>query len=227
MLKLPKELENISIEVKRKRIKNIIFKIKDDGILAISIPWYVSYEYVEKLLVIRKDWILENIKKLKNMSDEKIKYINGDILNIFDKKFLLEVVESQKDNVLFKDDRLYLFTSRIDDRDYKKKIIDYWYREQGKIILKEMLEKWLLITNKSINKLTIKTLKRNWGFCEVGKKNINLNSELLKQDRRFVEYVILHEIAHLEHPNHSKNFYNYVARFMPDWKERKRLGKIR
>ncbi len=144
------------------------------------------------------------------MSDEKIKYINGDILNIFDKKFLLEVVESQKDNVLFKDDRLYLFTSRIDDRDYKKKIIDYWYREQGKIILKEMSEKWLLITNKSINKLlitnksinklTIKTLKRNWGSCEVGKKNINLNSELLKQDRRFVEYVILHEIAHLEHP---------------------------
>lgn len=226
MLKLPKELENISIEVKRKRIRNIIFKIKDDGILAISIPWHVSYKYIEKLLVIRKDWILENIKKLKNMSDEKIKYINGDILNIFDKKFLLEVVESQKDNVLFKDDRLYLFTSRIDDRDYKKKIIDYWYREQGKIILKEMLEKWLLITNKSINKLTIKTLKRNWGSCEVGKKNINLNSELLKQDRRFVEYVILHEIAHLEHPNHSKNFYNYVARFMPDWKERKKLGKL-
>ena len=89
-----------------------------------------------------------------------------------------------------------------------------------------MLEKWLLITNKSINKLTIKTLKRNWGSCEVGKKNINLNSELLKQDRRFVEYVILHEIAHLEHPNHSKNFYNYVARFMPDWKERKKLGKL-
>ncbi len=130
MLKLPKELENISIEVKRKRIKNIIFKIKDDGILAISIPWHVSYEYVEKLLVIRKDWILENIKKLENISDKKIKYITGDILNIFDKKFLLEVVESQKDNVLFKDDRLYLFTSRIDDRDYKKKIIDYWYREQ-------------------------------------------------------------------------------------------------
>lgn len=227
MLKLPKELENISIEVKRKRIKNIIFKIKDDGILAISIPWHVSYEYVEKLLVIRKDWILENIKKLENISDKKIKYITGDILNIFDKNFLLEVVESQKDNVLFKDDRLYLFTSRIDDRDYKKKIIDYWYREQGKIILKEILEKWLLITDKSINKFTIKTLKRNWGSCEVEKKNINLNSELLKQDRRFVEYVILHEIAHLEHPNHSKNFYNYVARFMPDWKERKRLGKIR
>ena len=68
MLKLPKELENISIEVKRKRIRNIIFKIKDDGILAISIPWHVSYKYIEKLLVIRKDWILENIKKLKYIS---------------------------------------------------------------------------------------------------------------------------------------------------------------
>ena len=223
MLKLPKELENISIEVKRKRIKNIIFKIKDEGVLAISIPWHVSYEYVEKLLVIRKDWILENIKKLKNISDGKIKYTTGDILNIFDKKFLLEVVESQKDNILFKDDKLYLFTLRIDDRDYKKKIIDYWYREQGKIILKEILEKWLLITDKSINKFTIKTLKRNWGSCNYRKRHINLNSEMLKKDIRFIEYVILHEVAHLEHPDHSKSFYNYVAQYMPDWKERKNL----
>lgn len=226
MLKIPKELENISVEIKRKKIKNIIFKIKDEGILAISIPWNVSYEYVEKLLAIRKDWILENIKKLKKISDGKIKYETGDILNIFDAKVSL-VVEKSDENIIYNENgKLYLLLNEVDDREYRKKMVDFWYREQGKIILNKMLEEWLLITGKFVNKLTIKTLKRNWGSCEVGKKNINLNSELLKQDRRFVEYVILHEIAHLEHPNHSKDFYNYIEKFMPDWKERKKLGKL-
>lgn len=227
MLKIPKELENISVEIKRKKIKNIIFKIKDESTLSISIPWNVSYEYVEKLLAIRKDWILENIKKLKNISDEKIKYETGDILNIFDAKISLVVEKSDKNIIYNENGKLYLLLTEVNDREYRKKMVDFWYREQGKIILNKMLEEWLLITGKFVNKLTIKTLKRNWGSCEVGKKNINLNSELLKQDRRFVEYVILHEIAHLEYPNHSKDFYNYIEKFMPDWKERKKLVKIR
>ena len=45
----------------------------------------------------------------------------------------------------------------------------------------------------------------------------------MKKNIRFIEYVILHEIAHLVHPNHSKAFYNYIEIFMPDWKERKSL----
>lgn len=226
MLKIPKELENISVEIKRKKIKNIIFKIKDESTLSISIPWNVSYEYVEKFLATRKDWILENIKKLKKISDGKIKYETGDILNIFDANISLVVEKSDKNIIYNENGKLYLLLNEVDDREYRKKMVDFWYREQGKIILNKMLEEWLLITGKFVNKLTIKTLKRNWGSCEVGKKNINLNSELLKQDRRFVEYVILHEIAHLEHPNHSKDFYNYIEKFMPDWKERKKLGKL-
>lgn len=226
MLKLPKELENISVEIRRKKIKNIIFKIKDEGVLAISIPWQTSYEYVENLLEKRKNWILKTVKKVNKISNEKIKYETGDILNIFSRKFLLVVEKSERDEIIYKDEKLYLFTKNINDREYKKRIVDSWYREKGKSILGKLIEEWLLITNKSINKLTIKTLKRNWGSCEVGKKNINLNSELLKQDMKFVEYVILHEIAHLEHPNHSKNFYNYIEKFMPDWKERKKLGRM-
>lgn len=227
MLKLPKELENISVEIKRKRIKNIIFKIKDGGILTISIPWHVSYEYIEKLLEKRKEWILTGIKKIEKIHQNEIQYVTGDILNIFSKKFSLVVVESKKDEMIYKDEKLYLFTKKINDREYKKRIADYWYRERAKVILGKLIEEWLIETNKSINKFTIKTLKRNWGSCEVAKKNINLNSELLKQDMRFAEYVILHEIAHLEHPNHSKNFYNYIEKYMPDWRERKKLGKIK
>ena len=105
----------------------------------------------------------------------------------------------------------------------KKEIVNSWYREEGKKVFVPVVENYLNLTGKKINKLTVKTLKSNWGSCNYKKGYINLNSEMMKKDIKFIEYVILHEIAHLEHPDHSRNFYGYIEKFMPDWKERKKL----
>lgn len=227
MLKLPESLKNIKVNIKRKKIKSIILKVnKTTEELQISLPEGVPLTLVENMIVRKEKWILENLSKVKTIKKNRLEYKTGDVLNIFEKKFLLVVMESDRDSILFKDNKLYVFTKYPNDREYKKDIVNYWYREQGKTILGDILKTYLQITKKRINKFTIKTLKRNWGSCEVYKKNINLNSELLKQNRKFAEYVVLHEVAHLEHPNHSKNFYDYVAKFMPDWKVRSKLGRI-
>ena len=134
------------------------------------------------------------------------------------------ILEESKNNCIEKNDSsIILYTSFPNNYEAKHKIVNVWYREKSKEIFVPILEKYLGLTGKNIEKLTIKTLKRNWGSCNYRKRHINLNSEMLKKDIRFIEYVILHEVAHLEHPNHSKSFYNYVAQYMPDWKERKNL----
>ena len=65
-------------------------------------------------------------------------------------------------------------------------------------------------------------MKTRWGSCNVKTKNINLNLELIKKPQECIEYVVLHELAHLKHPNHSKQFWEYVGMHMPDWKLRKK-----
>ena len=66
-----------------------------------------------------------------------------------------------------------------------------------------------------------------WGSCQTVKGIITLNSKLIEKPLRCIEYVVLHEFAHFIHPNHSKEFYDFVASLMPDWKERKiELEKI-
>lgn len=227
MLKLPESLKNIKVDIKRKKIKSIILKVnKNTEELQVSLPEGVPLTLVENMILRKEKWILESLSKVKMVKKNQVEYKTGDILNIFEKKFTLIVNESERDSILFRDNKLYLFTKSPNDREHKKDMVNYWYREQGKIILGEILKNYLQLTKKRINKFTIKTLKRNWGSCEVYRKNINLNSELLKQSRKFAEYVVLHEVAHLEHPNHSKSFYDYVERFMPDWKKRSKLGRI-
>ena len=70
-------------------------------------------------------------------------------------------------------------------------------------------------------KLRIRTMKSCWGSCLVNKGIITLNRKLLMKPRECIEYVVIHELCHFIHPNHSKEFYKFMEQFMPDWKERK------
>jgi len=69
-----------------------------------------------------------------------------------------------------------------------------------------------------VEKVAIKPMKTRWGSCNYVKKYINLNTELIKRTPFEIEYVILHELTHLKYPNHGKGFYNYIERYMPNYK---------
>lgn len=70
-------------------------------------------------------------------------------------------------------------------------------------------------------KLRVRTMESCWGSCLVNKGIITLNRKLLMKPRECIEYVVVHELCHFIHPNHSKQFYGFMEQFMPDWKERK------
>ena len=70
-------------------------------------------------------------------------------------------------------------------------------------------------------KLRVRTMRSCWGSCLVNKGIITLNRKLLMKPRECIEYVVVHELCHFIHPNHSKQFYGFMEQFMPDWKERK------
>lgn len=71
--------------------------------------------------------------------------------------------------------------------------------------------------------VTVRTMKTRYGSCSVGRGRITLNAMLLKAPAASAEYVVLHELAHFLHPNHSKAFYAFIERYMPDWRERERM----
>lgn len=74
------------------------------------------------------------------------------------------------------------------------------------------------------NKITIKQIKYAWGSCS-SKKNITLNLELIKYSQQAIRYVILHELCHLKYMNHSKDFWNLVEKYMPNYKQVKKEFK--
>ena len=73
-------------------------------------------------------------------------------------------------------------------------------------------------------KITIKPLKYAWGSCS-SKKNISFNSELIYKEKDVIDYVVVHELAHIVHKNHSTAFYKMIAKYLPDYKNRENLFK--
>ena len=90
-------------------------------------------------------------------------------------------------------------------------------QEQFKQIIEKNANELIKMTGLIPNKIRIKDIKYAWGSCS-SKKNITLNLELIKYSQEAIRYVMLHELCHIKYMNHSKDFWNMVAYYMPDYK---------
>ena len=92
------------------------------------------------------------------------------------------------------------------------------------LIVKNSIEKYSKLLKTKPNKVRIKDLKYAWGSCS-SNKNISINMKLANKNEKTIEYVVLHEMCHLKHMNHSKKFWNLVEKYMPEYKEHKKMLK--
>ena len=97
-------------------------------------------------------------------------------------------------------------------------------KEEFKSIIEKNVNELIKQTGLMPNKITIKQIKYAWGSCS-STKNITLNLELIKYSRQAIRYVILHELCHIKYMNHSKDFWNLVEKYMPNYKQVKKEFK--
>ena len=103
----------------------------------------------------------------------------------------------------------------------KKEDIDKWYNKQAKKVFKERLDTIYNTFSEDIPypKLTIRTMKTRWGVCNKKLEKVTLNYNLIYMDRKYLDYVIVHELSHFIHFDHSKEFWNLVSQNEPNYKQ--------
>lgn len=105
--------------------------------------------------------------------------------------------------------------------------IDKWYKKEAKILFQDHLDKMYHSFSKKIPypDLKIRKMTTRWGVCNTKTKTITLNLELMKREEKYLDYVIIHELSHLIHANHSPKFWNLVEENYPNYKEIKKQMK--
>ncbi len=221
-------IDNLVIEVLRKKIKNINLRIDKDKHITMSANNKVGINKLEDFAKLKKDWIIKSINKIESNSKnvKHLEYVNGEIIKIQDQRYVLCVILSNKNKVLVKDKFIDLYITDTTNYDKKKYIMDKFLSNIASEIFEESLNNMLeLIKIYGVNKpvMKIRKMKSRWGSCNKSKKVITINLELVKVEKSCLEYVILHELVHFLVSGHNKYFYNYMSILMPDWKTRKKL----
>ena len=197
-------INNIEYEVviEKKNNKNTYIRIRDNKIY-ITTNYFVNKSYIENLLDKNYDVIKKMIEKCnqKLERNNRFYYLNKEYDIIFVNYCDIEI----NNNKIF-----------VKSEDYLNK----WLKKNTEIIFKERLDYIYNLFEENIPypKLKIRKMKTRWGVCNKN-NSITLNSELIKYGYEQIDYVIVHELSHFIHFDHSRNFWNLVSKYCKNYKE--------
>jgi predicted metal-dependent hydrolase len=229
-----------NITIIRKKMDNAIIRITPTGKIKVFAPIGTSVLAINKFIKSNEKWIntnletvLDNLKKkiaLNNLEKNRKTFENGDVIYILGKPYKLQIVMSHQnkveiDNYDENSRYLFLYINMNNDIDMRKDIIYDWLKEKLFSILVDLNKKYGEITGYYPKEIKIRDMKSLWGSCNVREKKITYNLHLIEKPIESIEYVVLHEISHIPYPNHQKEFWNFVGKYMPDWKARKNMLK--
>ena len=221
------EGREICYRLERKNVKNLNLRVRKDGSVFASANDRVPCEEIDLFIQSKASYILKVIDHFREMAQYKPQpkqYVSGETFYIQGRGLRLQVSQAKKDAISSDGVYIFLEVKDINDVEKKRRIVTRFLDQECKTVFSEVIEDlYPLVKKYGIEKptLRIRDMETRWGSCLTKKRVITLNKRLLESPRNCIEYVVMHELCHLIHPNHSKQFYSFLTMLMPDWKERK------
>ena len=212
---------DLIIDVVQKNIKNLHLSVyPPDGKIKVAAPDKMDLDSIRIYVISKLGWIRKQQSKFLNQERESVReFINRESHYFLGKRYLLNIIESEAPSKIeIKYKTLNLYVRPNSDLLKKKELLDEWYRNQLRQILKKIVVKWEERIGIKIEELYIKKMRTKWGSCNIESKRIWINLELAKKDIECIEYILVHEMVHFLERNHNNNFIAYMNRFLPEWK---------
>lgn len=225
---LPKSQKEITVSINRKQMKTCRLKVYPNQTVVISIPISVTNEWVSNYLGQKSEWIEKKLERFSATTGyaSTNEIHNGYSIKMFGEDLIFVVSESLKNYIYREGKKICIGNVNANNQDQIMKQFETWWRKESLAYFESRVIKLYPIIKKygkPYPKIQIKKMKTLWGSCSVNRNVITLNQYLIKAKPACIDYVILHELIHFIYPNHSKQFYDFLSIYMPDWKERKKI----
>jgi predicted metal-dependent hydrolase len=215
---------NFQYKIIFSRRRTISINIRPDLGIVVKAPYRTPVGSIQKLVAEKSDWIIKTLNKFNSLIrlDNRIGYSNGDSLLLFGRMHILKLVQSDK------------YSVRLGNNDT---IEAGFKKDNNPLIIRTLLEDWFKFVARA--KLTVqfretlakykdygllpagfvvRTMKTRWGSCS-SKGKIAISYDLIRLDDIYSEYVMIHELCHLKHHNHSASYYKLLSEVYPNWKK--------
>ncbi|WP_338848907.1 SprT family zinc-dependent metalloprotease [Massilia sp. W12] len=223
-------LGDLSIEVVKKNIKNIHLSVYPPlGRVRIAAPLYMELETIRLFVISKLDWIKREQRKiLDQVREAPHEFLERESHYVWGKRYLLRVQEHDAAPALELQHSHLLLRWRPDTPEARKEeLLNGWYRELIKAEIPGLLQKWQPLMGVQAARVFVQHMKTKWGSCNPAAAYIRLNSELAKKPPECLEYIVVHELAHLIEPTHNTRFVRLMDQFLPNWKHvRQELNRL-
>lgn len=196
---------NYNVIIEKKNNKNLYIRVKDDFTIHVTTNYLTPKFEIKRILN-------NNVDYLKRMIDKKVKeQEKNKHVYILDEKYDL-VFSNVFKGVEIDSNKIYACD---------QKMFDKWYKKEIQKIFEKRLEKMYNLFDEKIAypSLKIRLMKTRWGVCNIKTKTVTLNSKLIEYKIEALDYVIVHELSHLIHFNHSKDFWALVEKYVPNYRK--------
>lgn len=228
------KLHGLTINLQFKLVKNITLRIKENGDIFFTAPIGMSVSEGQRFLESREQWLRQKLQQvLQEQSQQKQepKYSMGELpfdgqhVWLWGRRLPAHFLLSSKKHGTYEvqaDAVNFYYHSELSEK-ARCAFVEYFYKQEISGRGEQLLQAWEKKMGVHHTGLKVHRMKTRWGSCNVRTGGINLNTLLACWPQECLEYIVVHELAHLHEANHSPRFHAIVERYLPEWRERKKM----
>ena len=222
-------IDGIEIEVQKKNINNLHLYVKPpDAKVLITCPKRLKEKEIKRFVYEHKDWIIkkraEVLSRQENLP-KKCGYKTGESFYLWGKEYKITALDKRRFSIeLFENSVVITYPEDMPFEKLEKHIKEF-YRAELKKKVDVLLPLWEEKTGFRCSSYQTKDMKTRWGTCNTKTKKVWFSLRLAKNDEEYLNYVILHELAHTSVPNHSAEFKALLNKYMPSFRETEKKMK--
>lgn len=217
-------VRGINIDVVYKDIKNLHIAVYPPaGRVRVAAPDRLSEDQIRLAVIQRLPWIKRQRQQLHNADRQSAReMVTGESHYVSGVRRRLKVIEQPgRPRVEIDRDRLLLYVPEGTDAAARLRVLHDWHRRLLRVEVPRTIANWEPVINRSVPRWSIRRMKTKWGSCNRETGHLWFNLELAKKHPLCLEYVVVHEMAHLLERHHGERFTTLMDGFLPDWRARR------
>ena len=216
------KLGDLSIDVTRKNIKNVHLSVHPpDGRVTLAAPSATRLDVARAYAISKLGWIRDQQERLARQERETPRqFIERESHYLWGRRYLMTVeYKEAKPTVMLDHKRLTLIVRPGATQEKRQQVMNDWQRSLLHLEISPLITKWEKKLQIQVAGYFLQRMKTKWGSCNHTRGHIRLNTELVKKPKDLLEYVIVHEMAHILEPTHSERFVAILNEHYPAWRE--------
>ena len=208
------------------KLKHIYLTFDHEGELIIKSP-RVSQQQIEKVLIKKASWISKSRKRIREKKGKPLKFEGGEEIFFLGKPYslLLDKKERGKSSLTFDETGGFILQYSQFEPERFQQLVDIFYKEEAQRQIPELSQHYAARMQLFPSKISFRKASKRWGSCS-NTNAISFNYLMMKLPLPVVQYIIVHELAHIKYKHHQKDFWELVGIYMPDFKEREKELKL-